>query len=158
MESPEKLSNLLKLQLEWVRAADAKVTALFAVNTAMLGIITALAKSHKVWAISEAVFVALSSIPLLVSVVSLAFVLFPRLDGPRGSSIFFGGIAAQDQERYVENMVNNDSESLNRDFAYQIHRNAEIALAKYKFVKYAFVATFTSLPFWLAAIYDLYGA
>lgn len=158
MEKPEQLGELLKLQLAWVRAADTKVTALFAVDTAMLGVLAALSKSHTSWQISEAIFVSLSAIPLFLSVAALACVLFPRLSGPRGSNIFFGGIAVQDPDRYVEKILDADHDSLNRDYAFQIHRNSEIAVEKFKYVKHAFVATFSSLPFWLAAIYDLYGA
>ena len=158
MKKSEGLMDLLSLQLTWVRAAESKVTALFAVDTAMLGILAALTKDHESWQISEAVFLSLSSIALLLSIGALVCVLFPRLSGPRGSNIFFGGIAAQDQGKYIENILNVSDDGLARDLACQIHRNAEVASEKYKFVNFAFIATFASLPFWLAAIYNLYGA
>lgn len=158
MDKSQRLQNLLNLQLNWIQAADAKVTALFAINTAMLGVIAALAKNHNNWNILESVFVSISTLLLLGSVGALACVLFPRLDGPRSSNIFFGGIANQDKDQYTEKILKAKSDSFDQDFASQIHRNSEIALAKYKYIKYGFVFTFVCLPLWLAAIYNLYGA
>ena len=153
----ESIENILKMQIEQIKAADSKVSPLFAINIAMLGCLAALSKSVEQWGIAQAILLALATTPLLLSIIFLGISMFPRLNGPRGSMIFFGGITAQKHDSYVQLLSHLETEEYKADVASQSHRNAEIAFAKYGSIKNAFIATFLSVPFWLAAIFSIYA-
>lgn len=152
----ERLFNILSLQLDWIRNADAKVSPIFAIDVAMLGVSAALAKAISSWTIWAAVTGAVSSLLLLSSILMLAFVSFPRTEGPKGSNIFFGGIAQQDLTKFTDGLPNTTDEDSQRDLATQIYRNAEIASSKYSFLKWAFILMFLGMPFWLVSVFFLY--
>ena len=153
MKAGEKI---LSFQLEWIKNADSKVPPLFAINIAMIGLIVALIKALPSWTIPTAIFSSLTLISLVLSIVFLAFSMFPRLRGPKGSIIFFGGITQRSAEGYVEEIRNVSEENFEVDLIRQAYRNAEIAETKFRFVKYSFIATFISVPFWGVSIYFLY--
>ncbi len=152
----EKSHHILALQLEWVRTADSKVPPIFAINLAMLGIVIALIKGLSSWTISQAVITSLCLIPLICSIVFLALSMFPRLKGPKGSNIYFGGITKKQEEKFIDDIINISDEDHKKDILSQAYRNAEIAEDKYRYLKLAFIATFISVPFWLFSIYLLY--
>jgi hypothetical protein len=154
--SIDRAEKILSLQLEWVKAADGKVTPLFAINIAMLGLIVALMKALTTWTIAAAIFSALCLIPLTLSIVFLVFAMFPRLGGPKGSYIFFGGITKKAENTYIEEVKSLNDDKLEDDFLSQAYRNAEIAEAKYHNIKLSFIFSFASAPFWLITIYLLY--
>lgn len=152
----ERLFSILSLQIDWIRNADAKVSPIFAIDVAMLGVSAALAKSISSWTIWAAVTGTVSTLLLLASILMLAFVSFPRTDGPKGSNIFFGGIAQQDLTKFADGLANTTAEDSQRDIATQIHRNAEIASTKYGFLKWAFILMFLGMPVWLISVFFLY--
>ncbi len=154
--STEKAEKILSLQLEWVKAADAKVPPILAINIAMLGVIVALMKALTSWAIATAIFTALCLIPLVLSIGCLALAVFPRLSGTKGSNVFFGGITKKAKATYLEDVKNLSDDNYENDLLGQVYRNAEIAETKYVYVKSAFVSSFISIPFWLVSIYLLY--
>jgi len=154
--SIEKAEKILLIQLEWVKTADSKVPPLFAINVAMLGIIIALMKTFSNWSIAIAIFVALCLILLGISMVFLALAMFPRMNGPKGSNIFFGCITKKEEATYLKEMMNLRDEDYESDLLGQAYRNAEIAETKYFNIKYAFLSSFVSIPFWLISIYFLY--
>ena len=152
-----KIANdLLSKQLSWVIAADNKVPPIFAINTAMLGVIAALSKGIENWSISHAIVSVLAALPLVGSIISLALATFPRLHGPKGSNIYFGGIITKNLEAYVSEMKKTKDDDLLEDMYRQVYRNAEIAQAKFTFIKWAMIQTFSSIPFWLISIWKLY--
>ncbi len=154
--SIERAEKILLFQLEWVKTADAKVPPIFAINIAMLGVIIALMKTLSNWTIATAIFVALCLIPLVISMVFLVLAMFPRMSGPKGSNVFFGGITKKTEATYLKEMINLSDENYESDLLGQAYRNAEIAETKYFNVKYAFVSSFISVPFWFISIYFLY--
>jgi hypothetical protein len=90
---------------------------------------------------------------LVMSLVFLGLVAFPRLTGPKESIVFFGTAAQMLEERYVERLVKSPSnQELLEDTARQAFRNAEIAAAKYLSLRRAMMALFASVPFWLFAL------
>ena len=151
-----KSEKTLDLQLEWVRAADAKVPPIFAINIAMLGVVVALMKTNSNWIIYEGILTSLCLIPLVVSICFLALSIFPRLSGPKGSNIFFGGITNKSEEKFIEELKGESDINYENDVLVQAYRNAEIADDKFRFIKYAFISSFISVPFWLISIYLLY--
>lgn len=154
--SIDKSEKILALQLEWVRTADAKVPPMFAINLAMLGIVATLLKDHSSWTTFESIVTSLCLIPLLLSMIFLALSMFPRLSGPKGSNIFFGGITKKTEDSFFNEVRNNTDDDFEGDVLNQAYRNAEIAEEKFKFIKYSFIATFVSVPFWFGSIYLLY--
>lgn len=154
--STERAEKILLLQLEWVKTADAKVPPLFAINIAMLGVIAALVKALTSWNIATAIFTALCLISLALSIGFLALAMFPRLSGPKGSNVFFGGITKKTEAIYLEDVKDLCDEKYEDDLLSQAYRNAKIAETKYTHIKLAFTFSFVSAPFWLVAIYLLY--
>lgn len=152
----ERAEKILMLQLDWVRTADSKVPPLFAIDIAMLGLLAALVKLLPAWTIPGAVACSVAAISLLLSLFFLALAMFPRLNGPKESNVFFGGIAKQSEKNFKENFLNASDSGIKDDLLGQAYRNAEIASMKYSNVKIAFVFTFCSILPWVAAIYFLY--
>ena len=153
----ERAEKILSLQLDWVKTADAKVPPVFAIDVAMLGVIIALMKTCTSWGIPAAIATALCLIPLVLSIVFLALSMFPRLSGPKGSRVFFGGITKTEEAKYLEEVKKLDEEEFVDDLLGQSYRNADIAEKKYTYLKLAFISSFASVPFWLTAIYLLYA-
>jgi len=152
----EDLERHLQRQLHWIGAADAKVGPVFAIDTAMLAVLSALIPERQAWSIFPAIVAALSGLLLLGSIIALAVATFPRTKGPKGSVLFFGGISDYDEEEFIRRITMAPTEDMRRDYARQIYRNAQIATAKYRFVKFAMIGTFSAVIPWLLAIYALY--
>ena len=148
--------KLLSLQLKWVAAADAKVSPVFAIDTAMLGALAALVPSASQWTIGAGITATIATLALVGSILCLAQATFPRLDGPEGSILFFGSITSMSESDYINRMLSCSDEELMKDIRRQIYRNAQIASEKFKFVKWAMVFSFISLPFWLIALWLIY--
>lgn len=152
----KRAEKILALQLQWIQAADAKVSPIFAINVAMAGSIVALTKALTAWTAGAVIFTALCLSLIVLSVVFLSLAMFPRLKGPTYSNIFFGGITKRAELLYLQEMKTLTSEKYAEDLITQAYRNAEIAQSKYQHVKRAFITSFLSVPFWLVAIYLLY--
>lgn len=150
------LDKILSRNLTWVANADSKGTLLFGIDSAMLAVLVALVPGSDAWTTSAAIVATLTALPLAASVGFIAFGLFPRIDGPRNSLVYFGGIASHDENQYVRKVIDGITPELLEDFARQCHRNAEIAKAKYGHVRSAVILTFLALPFWLVAIWLMY--
>jgi len=150
------LDRILGRNLNWVASADAKVTPMLAINTAMLGVIAALVPKATDWTVLSGIATAIATLSLFGGVVFLVLATFPRLNGPRSSLLFFGGIASYEEEQYLEKILQGITPDLLKDYARQCHRNAEIAQQKYRFIKYAMVCTFFSVPAWVLSVALLY--
>lgn len=151
-----RASQLLDRQLVWISAADAKVGPILAMATAMLGVLAALVPEPTEWTILTALASAAAAVALLFALVALFLAAFPRTTGPLGSIIFFGGIVSKDIKAYEDALLTTADDELIRDLARQIHRNAEIADIKYRWVRRAGVSLFVSLLPWLLAVFTLY--
>lgn len=150
------LDRILTKNINWIGSADSKGTFLFAIDSAMLAVLAALVPSIDQWTIGMAVFASFSLATLSASVLFIVLATVPRLDGPRNSKIYFGGIASFDEDDYVSRISEGITEDLLRDFARQIHQNAEIAKRKFDMIKRAFISTFLALPVWLISIWLMY--
>jgi hypothetical protein len=152
------LLGVLERNLMWVAAADSKVGPVLALDTAMLGVLAALAPSPSSWDIVQAGTGGVAVVLLLASTACVAFAVFPRLEGPKGSRIFFGGIAAQGRADYVKSMLAAQPGELLEDIAHQCHRNAEIARSKYYNLRWSMILLFASILPWLIAVALLYNS
>ncbi len=151
------LNTSLERQLNWIAAADSKVPAVFGINMAMLAILCALCPTASGWSIPQAIISSIAGIGLVGSVVFLGLVTFPRLSGPKGSMIFFGGIVQFAEDVFVDKILGGPKKEAQSDLAHQIYRNAEIASQKYANVKWAMWLMYGSSPFWLLAVALLYN-
>lgn len=152
-----KMGNqLLDRQIAWIASADNKIPPVFAIAAAMLGVLCALAPSLSGWSIGPAIWSTIAALLLVASIVFLVIAAWPRLSGPQGSVVFFGGISNKSEEQVVKQLNFGITPELIDDIFRQIHRNAEIASVKYSNIRYSMWCLFGSLVPWLVAIWLLY--
>lgn len=151
-EKIDRQEKILARILEWIRAADARFPPLAAMNTAMLGIIVALAIDVNKWTLMLVVVASVAAILLALSLICLALAMFPRIGGPPRSVIYFEIIKAMDSASYhtaINDLTETDYLS---DLIEQSHRNAEIAHVKFRYVRFAMVAWFTAIIPWVSTL------
>jgi hypothetical protein len=151
------VESILSRNLSWIAAADNKVGPVLAIDTAMLGALAAMAASVGGWHLVSVIPPIIAASALGASIVSLAFATFPRLSGPRASLVFFGGIVGHSRDAYAAKLLSTRQDEILIDLAEQAHRNAEIAVSKYRFVRSAMICLFFGIPFWIMSIYILYA-
>lgn len=152
------LENNLARQLMWIGAAESKVSFVFAVNTAMLGVLAAVSpKSACNWEVATVIITALAAIFCLASLLSLSFASFPNTTGPKGSLIYFGGVTQRDSQQYHEAVSGMSAEAYIEDLSAQCHRNAEIAGLKYTWVRRSLILLYLAVIPWGLSIYLLYA-
>ena len=152
------LEKNLARQISWISAADSKISFVFAIDTAMLGLLAAVSpKAASSWAVAPAIFAAFAALCGLASLAFLSLASFPRTKGPKSSLIFFGGIARRDVDQFRKAACEMSTESHFDDLCVQCHRNAEIAKRKFVWVQRALVALYLSVAPWCLAIYLLYN-
>jgi hypothetical protein len=142
----------LERQLFWIAAADSKVGFVVALQTAMIGglataISTASSKSPYTF-----FFVYIYLALALATLFYASRAVSPRVDGP-DSLIFFKTVAKLEVYPYVEKFMATSEEQLLRDLLSQVHRNAQIAEIKYRWVKKAMtLAMWAGVPWVIAVI------
>jgi len=146
------LDNILSRNLEWVRAADSKAAPFLAIDTAMLGVLVTFSAKMSSWNTPAIVACALTTFLLLISIGYLIAVSFPRLSGPQNSLIFFGEISKLSLDDYQKNLKKLTQTELDKDFAQQCHRNAEIANTKFKYARNAMLSLYLSVIPWLVSL------
>ncbi len=157
MDTTKYTKDVLSLQLNWIKSADNKIPPIFAINTAMLGVIAALIPDINSWDINSAIFTSMSIVPIVGSIICLALTAFPRLSGPKDSVVFFSGITSRTEDTYITEISDLTVEVLNKDMLQQIYRNAEIAKSKYTYIKKSMILSFSSIPLWFISVWYLYS-
>ena len=151
-------SNLAR-QLHWINSADTKAAFAFTLNTAMLGLLAAAApRSATNWALAPAIFASFAVALGVTSLLFLSFASFPRAKGPKGSLIYFGGIAQRGENQFKEAIQGLNNELYMDDLAAQCYRNAEIATRKFSWIQRAFFCLYISILPWTLALWLLYSA
>jgi len=140
-----------------IGAADSKSSIIFAIDTAMLGVLAAVLTGPANWSNWDVALVAITLILLIASVVILSIGHFPRTEGPEDSNIYFGSVANFSKSDYEKRINSLDSENVKRDLVQQCYRNSEIAKTKFECVKKSMVLLYISLIPWLLTIYSMYG-
>jgi len=139
--------------LGWIAAAEVKVAAICAIDTAMLAALGAVyiaEENPSAWAF----FFSLAALVLLfIGIFCAAMVLIPRLDGgPTSSRLYFGKIAELPAEEFRDGFIGASDEELLRDWTDQIHQNSRIAKRKHDWVrKCLYFSLLGSLP-WLMGV------
>lgn len=143
-------------QLEWIRAADAKISPVLAISTSMLAVVAALFPNASSWTDLLVIIGIFAVLPLSVCLVFLFLATFPRTGGPRGSLCYFEGIKAHDSDDYLRAVEQMTNEEYAADLSKQCHRNAEIASSKYWHLRIAMFSLFISILPWLTFVFLLY--
>jgi uncharacterized membrane protein YeaQ/YmgE (transglycosylase-associated protein family) len=162
-DDSDKLAHarwVLERHLHWIAAAEVKVGVVIAIDTGLIGALAAALNGNRATGhvYLGQVCSLLAAILLGAAIVCAAMTLLPRVEGPPSSMIFFGKIAAKPQAEFVRQFSGANSADFLADCLAQIHRNAEIACEKYKWVRMAMWCSFFGAPFWAAAIATLVRA
>lgn len=145
---------VLERHLAWIAAAEAKIGAVVTIDTGLLAGLAAAygasdAKTRTAWTFFIACVAGGAAICALYCA---ALALKPRVGGPLTSLLFFGRIAQRDRLDYQTEFAAATPEELLNDWTAQIHRNAEIAAEKYKWVALSIRFSFAAAAPWIVAI------
>jgi hypothetical protein len=146
---------ILERQINWIATADIKVGAIVAIQTAMAGL---LASAFSVAAEKSEITIAATTLAFCCTVgafICASNALFPRTDGPENSLIFFGKISRHSRSDYILALANHNPKQLLEDCSAQVHRNAEIASEKHRWVKNGMIWTFIAGVPWTIALLNL---
>lgn len=140
--------------LAWIAAAEVKVGVVIAIDTGLLGGLAAAFSASDIGArIAWTYLFTLSAVcTTLVGLFCAAMAVLPRTNGPTGSLLFFGQVAAQGSHSYSKRFRDATDEELLDDWTAQIHRNAEIARDKYVWVRKSMWWSFVAAIPWVLAI------
>lgn len=148
---------VLERNLAWIAAAEVKVGVIVAIDTAMLGGLSATFSSADgggrttcIW-----LFAVGAAILLGGALLCAAMAVLPRVSGPEKSLLFFGRIGPRAEVDYVENFKKATDAEFLEDWTAQIHRNAQIACDKFSWVRKSMWCSFLSVMPWVAAIVTL---
>jgi len=143
---------ILERQLQWIAQAEVKIGALVTLDIGMLGGLAAAhwaTKTHAPWAIVMSAFAIAG---LCCGLLFAAMCLLPRLKAPHKSILFFGTVANETPPDFIAAATGKTAQQILEDWLYQVHRNAEVARDKHKWVRKAMYASFLASPFWLVAV------
>ena len=152
----EVLESELARLLEWVRAAESRLALILPLSTAMLGTLAVLAPKLSNWPVFSAIVSSFAVFFLVLSIIFAAIASFPRTTGPKGSLIYFGGIASLDLEQFSSATDSLTKYEYIRDLIKQCHRNAQIAQRKYAWVQRSMACLFISSGPWAISLFELY--
>lgn len=157
MERLQTAQWVLERNLGWIAAAEVKVGVIVAIDTGMLGGLgaafsgsDAVTRTHWAW-----VFTIITTICLGSALVSAAMAVLPRVTGPSKSLLFFGRIGPCADVDYIESFKSASLDVLLTDWMAQIHRNAQIACEKFRWVSRGMFWSFMAMLPWFAAILTL---
>lgn len=145
---------ILERNIHWIGAAETKCGAIVAIDTAMLGVLaSAFSGVERVHRTTPAIFWAILAAALLIAgVYCSAMSLLPRINGPVRSFIFFGRIVEKSEAEYRETFHSASEDDFLTDCMSQIHRNADIACEKYRWVRASMRWSFGALLPWVLAV------
>lgn len=145
---------ILERHLAWISAAEVKVGVIVTLDTALLGGLAAAfgtsdSCGRTMWTY---IFTLAAATGGVVGLFCTAMAVLPRITGPKTSLIFFGPIASQDAASYGAQFKQATDDYLLTDLTDQIHRNAQIARDKYKWVRRSMRVSFIAAAIWIVAI------
>lgn len=144
-------------QLSWIDKADLRLAFIVPLALAMLASIATKAPAINKWDVELWVWVPFSVLLLSFTLVFCVCATFPRTDGKKPSSVFFGGVLESNIDDYASKALEIEEEEVLRDLAYQVHINAEIASAKYGWIQKALFTLILASVFWAFTIYSLWS-
>ena len=155
-ERIQRQEKILDRQLEWVRAADAKVPPMVVLNAAMLASIAATAPSIDSMEIPVMILAGCFLASSLSSFIFLVKSLTPEEDNKIKSVVYFCGIVELDC-MYDSTMKELTDEAYLLDLIRQSSINARIARTKFVDIKIATFFVVMAIGFWLTTLYVFLG-
>lgn len=155
----EKLNTaqwVFERTLGWIAAAEIKVAAICAIDTAMLGGLGALFVTEWKKSAWANLFGIMALLCLFSGIICAALVLIPRLHGgPSQSLLYFGKVADLSSCTYEKMLLDVSDEQLLSDWAAQIHFNARVAQKKHEWVRKCLYWSILGAFPWLGAIFAI---
>lgn len=148
-----RLESTLQLQLQWIEAAESRITIILPLSVAMLGSLAFLFSGAAV-STSAIVFGFIAALMLTLSVIFAGSAFFPRIDSPNDSAIFFGTIASKKLSDYRTSTLGMSQNDYIEDLVHQIHINASIASTKYKRFRHSIFSLAVAFIPWCVALYE----
>lgn len=143
---------MLERQLGWIAGAEIKVGLVITLDIAMLGSIAGTFSASPTKTAWAYVMVISACCLAMIGLACAAYAVNPRLDGPPRSMLYFGRVSAIAEPDYVEAFNRASLEQVLEDWLAQVHRNAQIATLKHRWVKRAIYSSFLSAPPWVIGI------
>ncbi len=151
------LEKELARLLGWIQVADSRIALVLPLTTAMLGALSVLAPDIDKWTMPSAITSSFALFFLILGLAFCALASFPRVNGPKGSNIFFRGIDSRELDQYKQAVNDFSQEEYCDDLINQCHINSKIANTKFTWVRRAMVCMFLSFVPWAISIYLLYS-
>ena len=150
------LEKNLARQLEWIRAADAKIAPVIFITTSLLGASVAfLSKMPEFsWLTVELAAICIGA--LIYTLFCMVMVNFPRITRYDESAIFFEGVKATDYAGFEKKITAMTLETYLQDLTATCYDNAIIASSKFRYVKRAMIALFIAIIPWMALVYNIF--
>lgn len=142
------LEKNLERQIGFVRASETRIRFLLPALSVTLAIWFAGFQKSDFSDTFTILTGVLSIIGFLLSYYFAWEAMFPDIDGPKNSLIFFGGIASRSKENFQNEIEEIDEETYLSDLSDQTYINAKIATRKFK-------ATQKSMMFWYFSLIPL---
>lgn len=152
----ETIEKSLERQLGWVRSAESRLNLVLPLGTVLFGGMAIKLDQLPEFCTPLALSAWTSLVLIVFSIISAAVSVFPQTKGPKGSLLFFGTIAEMPLEIFIENMNKTEASEYRQDLLQQIHRNSQIASARFRWMKLSMASLLISLPFWGYAASKLY--
>lgn len=145
---------VLERNLSWIAQAEVKVGVIVTIDMAMLGGLAAAFSTLKPGDRTTSVCLAtlIAAVPIAIAIICAGISIHPRVGGPLHSFLFFGRIAQMDKVDYSSKFRQASEGELLNDLTAQIHRNAEIAVSKFAWVKRSMYWSFISVLPWISSI------
>lgn len=144
---------VLERNLGWIAAAEIKVAAICAIDTAMLAGLGAVFTMSGPKNIATYILGGLALLLVVAGFFCAAMVLKPRLTGgPTRSMLYFGKIAEVSWESFDREFLRAQGEDFLKDLTGQIHLNARIAQRKHEWVIRCLNWSLIGALVWLLAI------
>jgi hypothetical protein len=163
MDDTDRLRHanwILERNLHWIAAAEVKMGAIIAIDTAMLGYLmssfTAVASNART--AFAYLYSGLAGLFLSLAILHCAMTVIPRLTGPAASMIFFGRVKELKYPDYRAKFLNADAAEHLDDCLAQVHRNAEIAFTKHRLIRIATLWSIAAIMPWVCGLYCLLKA
>lgn len=157
MLDTEQLQYILDKQLNWIAAADSRLSLVLSLSTAMLGAIAVFATGPSSWTLLAGIPGAFAIFFLCLSIIFCACASFPRTSATKDSLIFFNGITSRDLTQFKASVKSAQKSDLLDDLLQQCHINATIASIKFSWVKRGIASMLVAMLPWAFAMYQFYG-
>jgi len=142
----------LNMILGFFSRVDAKASALLAIDTGMLALLTSKAPPLTTIPALAYVLSGIAAAMLGGSFWFLYRVAFPSLDGGHQSLIYFREIARRTEANFIDAFRAEEEESRVKDLLGQIWRNSCIITAKFDALKWAFILMALAVIPWGASV------